>query len=392
MKCPIQLAAWLLRGSLLFVIFTLTASFTPSLSAQPLSQEPGGAKVESPAACSQAQYRMGVIPKQDEENEIYFGTPPNPDGPTLVDLGLFLDEISAINAVDEQFAIEGYLDLLWCDPREAFDPAEVGVTHKVYVEADAAAKLAEIWWPDIEIVNEIGGRSTKNQELIVAADGTLEYSERFSSVLENHFELLRFPFDRQQLEVEIESFAWDADFLIFHVETDKIGFSDKVEPVAWQIESVTTQMEIVQEIRDRAPFSEFLLTISVARRSGFYVWKVLAPLLLLVFIVWAVFWLGVDDLPSRLGVLFTGILSIVAYQFILTGGLPPVSYFILTDSLIGYSFLFMVLTVVENVYMSTLHSGGQEARAERLDRLCRWLFPASYAIGLVVIVALYLLP
>lgn len=387
-----RLATRLRRASLPFGIFVVTAVLTLPVSAQPLSQGAGGAEIESPAACSQAQYSLAAIPQQGEEDEIYFGFPPNPDGPTLVGMGLFIDEISDINELDESFSVEAYMELIWCDPREAFDESEIGVTQKILVRNDADAKLDQIWWPTIAIVNEVGGRETKNLELIIAADGTVRYKEKFSVAIENHFELTRFPFDSQELEIEIESFTWDASFVIFHVEADRMGISDEVTPAAWRVGSIDAYVESAQEIRERTAFSEFKMTINVARDAGFYVWKVLMPLLVLVFISWAVFWISVDDLAGRLGVLFTGILTVVAYQLVLSSGLPPVSYFILTDVLIGYSFLLMTLTVVENISLSALHRSGREAQAERMDRIFRWLFPVSYLIGLTLIVVVYLQP
>ena len=344
---------------------------------------------ESMAACPQVQYRARESQMIEEDAPSL--TPPNPAGATLVDLGLYINNIVAIQEVENTFQIEGFLESVWCDPRLAFPPDDVGEAPKVYLEANALALLERIWHPDLSFVNEVGGRSIENEELLVFAGGTVQYEEKFSVILATNFDLLKFPFDTQQLLVEIESFAWDANFLQFHIEERKVGFREEFELPTWQIQRVETAVVEVREVRDRAPFSEFRMTITVLRRYGYHLWKVLVPLALLVCISWAVFWMERDDLASRLGVAFTGILTVVAYQFVVTSGLPPVSYFTLTDSIITFSFVLMLLTVLENIYVNILLKQESEAAAERLDYFSRRGFPLLYGGGLIILFATYLL-
>ena len=67
-----------------------------------------------------------------------------------------------------------------------------------------------MWWPEVTLVNEVHAREMENEELIIYADGTVEYEEKSHAQLEAHYNLRKFPFDRQVLEIEIESFAWTA--------------------------------------------------------------------------------------------------------------------------------------------------------------------------------------
>ncbi len=217
----------------------------------------------SVAACSEVSYRQPEgyatrTPDQGFELEgPVFVTPPSADGPTLVDLGLFIIQITEINVVENTFRLTGFLDLVWCDPRKAFDPEKVGVKEEMFLEDAAALTLAEIWWPDIDFANEAAPREISNQELIIFSDGTLEYKEKFSAVLEARYDLRNFPFDEQTLEIEIESFAWNDEFLVFHQEEEKIGFGTGFEIPEWHTESVETSLESRREIRDRHHFPNF---------------------------------------------------------------------------------------------------------------------------------------
>jgi hypothetical protein len=105
--------------------------------------------ITSAAACDKISYRTPEIHRGEAEGEVIFTEPPNLDGPTLVDVGLFIEEIAEINEINDSFKIQGFFDLVWCDPRLAFDPTEQGVTEKIFLEEAAHAERGQIWWPDM---------------------------------------------------------------------------------------------------------------------------------------------------------------------------------------------------------------------------------------------------
>jgi hypothetical protein len=133
------------------------------------------------------------------------------------------------------------------------------------------------------------------------------------------------------------------------------------------------------------------VTLKVDRESGFYVWKILVPLVLLVAISWSVFWMSGESLAARIGILFTGILAVVAYQFVINAVLPKVTYFTLWDTLLLLlSFVLMALTVAVNVVQAVLRIRGRAERANEIDATARVAFPVTYVAGLAVFLLAYL--
>jgi hypothetical protein len=100
--------------------------------------------------------------------------------------------------------------------------------------------------------------------------------------------------------------------------------------------------------------------------------------------MWAVFWMEVDNLSDRLNVAFIGILTIVAYQFLIDGAMPRISYFTFTDTVLLYSFLVMCLAIVESLILYSLCKAGRRTAAEKLDRAAQWAFPILYFAGLMI--------
>jgi hypothetical protein len=374
------------------LIFLLSSFWSPFLaqdeeshSATAPVEEQKPHALESVAACANVPYGTvaSAAPHLASQDLEHFVIPPNPNGAVLVDLGLFVEAITEIDPVSNTFRIEGFLDLVWCDPRESFTAEAMGWHEKIFLEDNAHEELNSIWWPDITFPNESGPRETENLELIVFEDGTIEYEERFSVTLEAHFDLVHFPFDKQVLEVEIESLAWSEQYLVFHEEGDMIGFSSDFELAEWHSTAVETKIHEVREIRDRHPFSEFVMLIHVERLSGFYIWRLFMPMIIIVALSWSVFWMKDDDLSNRLMVSFTGILTVVAYQFTISDSLPRISYMTFMDAVITFSFFMMALTIVENLAVYILDKGERKSWANHFETACRFVFPILYAAALL---------
>jgi hypothetical protein len=79
----------------------------------------------------------------------------------------------------------------------------------------------------------------------------------------------------------------------------------------------------------------------------------------------------------------TGILTVVAYQFVAGQNLPRVGYLTLIDKIMVISFLLLAITVLES-YIVSRYGEDERDQAHRIDETARWLFPLTYAtlIGL----------
>ena len=85
-------------------------------------------------------------------------------------------------------------------------------------------------------------------------------------------------FDRQVLELQIESFTWNRDQLQFVPDSTRTGFAEGLDLPEWAIVRVDPHVGEVKVMRSDVPYSRYVLEIEVQRKSGFYIWKVLLPL------------------------------------------------------------------------------------------------------------------
>lgn len=328
---------------------------------------------ESPAACANVAY--GRAPAAAPRPDV----PPNPNGPTLVAAGVFVTQLREIDAVRDDFRFRGYVRAVWCDPRLAGDG------ERIYVGAEAEREIERVWTPWGFPVNRAGGFEVAERVLKVHADGTVESDLNFSAQLTADYDLRRFPFDRQLLELQIESFRWHRDELVWVSDDAAIGFEDGFSIPEWRIRSVGSRVEEVTALRSTTPISRFVLEIAVDRESGFYLWKVMLPIFIIVGLSWSIFWMPDEPLAGRTRLAATGVLTIVAYQFVIAKDLPRIAYLTLLDQVMLLSFGLLSVTVIQSMLVAR-YQASNPPRAMRIDKASRLAFPAAYAtlLGLLL--------
>ncbi len=344
-------------------------------------------KAESPAACSRVDYGRPASIAARESARSAITEPPNPNGPTLVGVGFFVTDIRGIDPVRDEFQFRGHVRALWCDPRLAFDPEIEGQNERVFTGSQVDEQFKRMWFASGYPVNKVGELSASERILRIRHDGTIEQTINVSVPLATPYDLHRFPFDRQTLILEIESYLWHRDQLqLIHDETIS-GFRDEIAIPEWSIRAVHGDVNEVAVMRSDVPFSRYTLEIEISRRPGFYLWKVFLPLVVIVALSWSVFWMTDERFSARSRISATGVLTVVAYQFVFAENLPRVGYLTLLDLAMIGSFGLLAVTVLESLLVDRANREDPE-KAIQIDRTSRWLFPAVYVVMLAAIALL----
>lgn len=305
---------------------------------------------------------------------------PPGERPFPIHAGIFLLNLSQVDERSETFDADLYLRFRWSDPRLAF----AGLEPRRYFEDAALTRLGEIWWPELEFVNTAEPGIT-NRSLEIAPDGAVELQLGMSSTFRADLDLRRFPFDRQTLTVQIQSFFWNADQMVFVPDTTRTGFkpgSTFEGLLVSRVDAVVGSFPLADWDRD---FSELVARIEVERQSSFYVWTVFAPVTLIFLISCAVFRVPVENFHDRLGTSLTALLACVATQFAISFNLPRISYLTVIDRV----FVLTYACIAAGVLVSTLQSAllrRDPARAARVDRWAGLGLPALFLTLLVLLV------
>ncbi len=338
--------------------------------------------------------------------ETYLGGPPPGDRPLEVLMGFNLVNITDVGEKEETLDFDGAIYLEWHDPRLVYAPEEYGlpadwtpgsysnVSPRVYQGDFAVKELFEGWRPHVVMPNGIGNRSITNKAISVWPDGRVEYAETFFARVETPMDLRRFPFDTQKLEVFFHPFLYSRDEVVL-VPDDRLArtWNQNLGVADWIRRDVTMQergIEIAYFDETRSEISEFIVTVEIKRRPTHMIISILLPMILLVSLTWSVFWMDNETLANRVNITFIGILSVVAYYFVILANIPEVSYLTLIDAFIISTFVILAAGVVVTVVMENYTGDDKDVVAARVDRVCRWAFPLAYFLSATTLGIIFL--
>ena len=320
--------------------------------------------------------------------------PPETERPVPVGVGFYLTDIVEVDDERKTVQFEGVLTLRWHDERQRFDPVEEGTSEKVYQGNYQFSELATGWWPQLVLRNESGLYERQGVVLRILPDGNSTYVEEFQAVAEVPMDLQLIPFDRQKFEVVFESLGFDASDVLLVADLDETGASEGISVTQWRLESLTAEDRIYQakfSSGREAAVSVVAFESPIDRNSGFLLRVIVLPLLILVGLSWSVFWMDAESLGDRMAIAFVGILTVVAFQIVVSDMLPRIPYFTILSSFLLISYLTLVAGVIVNLRVGALDRRGDQAAGNRLDKICRWLFPLGYASALALMVGYYLI-
>jgi hypothetical protein len=314
--------------------------------------------------------------------------PPPYDGhPLDVTIGLHVVNLASINEVSEQFQLDAYMFERWIDKRLAYTPQGPQDNLRNYA-------FGQIWIPQLEMINAASPRERQEISIMVSPDGTVRYAERLVVTLSSSFHLRRFPFDQQQLLVLLHPFLADGPRLRFKLDSDSTWtaseFTSFSSLAQWHLTGLRSQLlDVATYGGMTVPEARF--QIDVTRRSSFYLWKVFIPLLLMVFLSWAVFWIEANDLSNQIQVAVTTILTVIAFAFAISATMPRLPYLTYIDAFFLECYIYVFLAVVE---LMTVHVTHRSERSRDLGleirKYSRWLIPASFVVTNLVIAAHFL--
>lgn len=310
--------------------------------------------------------------------------PPAGGGPVKVSVALHVLNLSSISEVTEHFRLAGYLLAQWRDPRLTYHPS--GFADKVRVLSPGS-----VWQPHLVMINVVAPRNTYETSLRVEPDGLMSYAERFDAVLTSTFHLKSFPFDAQKLEVIIHPFTIQQSFVIFVPSRRPVWtaaeFNTYSSLESWQFKSISFDIGSAASQFGKDTITEARFQIAVARRYGFYLWKVFLPLLLMVIVSWSVFWFDPPEVSSQVQIAVTTILTIIAFALAISLTLPRVPYLTFAAAFFLTCYIFAFVAMLELTAVHIAYRNERRKTAARIRHTARWLVPAAFtAINAILIV------
>ena len=299
---------------------------------------------------------------------------PDPEGqPTEVAVAIFMVDLTKVDDVAQSLTADLLVIQAWTDPRLAdLEGCQLPMTR--------------IWHPQLDFLNSgrmEPKRSAEADQVEVGPGGSVVHQQRYYGSLASYHSLRDFPFDEQHFRISLLSPEYAEDEVLLVVNEAQTGKRDLLNISDWKVDSIGAEIGTYLTETIGRPLSTYEYRIAARRHVGFYIWKVIVPLILIVAMSWTVFWVSPAQFGPQIGLSATAMLTLIAFQFALVSVLPKLAYFTILDSFILGSTILVFLALVEAVAASFLVSKERTKTALRMDKISRWVFP--FAFGALMI-------
>ncbi len=299
---------------------------------------------------------------------------PGTDGePTEVTIELYVIDIAKIDDHEQTFLADFSIRLEWHDPRLT-RPDE----NKVI-----ALPLSDIWNPRLRILNQRDVKKHFPEVARIDNSGIVIYEQRYTGIFTTIADIHQFPFDKRTIRITMGTVDHPPSDIHLVFTEATISRAEVFSIPNWTLGDVIPKTGVFR-VLDGREFLQFEIMLEGSRKSNYYVWSVVIPLILIVMMSWSVFFVKPHHLGSQLTMAATSMLTLIAYRFAIATVLPPVPYLTRMDIFITGSTAFVFLALVEAVTTGTLSDNGHNTLAEKFDNAARILFPSVFAIFFII--------
>jgi hypothetical protein len=303
-------------------------------------------------------------------------------GPTEISVGIWFVDINSIDSAQQSFGADIAVVLRWKDSRLAHTGS--GVAHYA---------LDQIWHPRVVIVNETNSVIRRLPETFdVEADGTVVYRQRYVGSFTQPLRLQSFPFDKQDFRVQLIAIRYSPNEVRFVPDQRWIdaglkragGIAESITLPDWTVDKWETKA-LPYTLSPGLTYSGYVFEFTASRNVEHYILKVILPLVLIVMMSWAVFWIDPVTSNSQISIAVTSMLTLIAYRFAVDSQLPRLPYMTRLDSFFLTSTLLVFFSLIEVLVTTILDSRKQTEQAKKIDRYCRVIFPAIFIAASIAI-------
>lgn len=287
--------------------------------------------------------------------------------PTVIEIGIFVIDIDEIDDVKQHFHVDVFIVAEWQDPRLALPQSE---------RRDRIRFMSfdEAWTPKIMVLNDRGLRTHLREGLEVDDLGNVKVRNRHSGELAADLQFREFPFDVQQLPIDVVSYEHTTDELQFASSSTMLGRDDAYSIEGWHLEQLDPVTGVFIVPADGSKLPRLTYVIEAERDSDYYALTMLVPMALIIFMAWTVFWLQPNMVPPRIAISTASIFSLIALGVSIRLGLPKISYLTKADIFVLGCTLMVFLALGIAVIGSRWANSDRMEQALKANAISRWVY------------------
>ncbi|KAH0630728.1 hypothetical protein JD844_003911 [Phrynosoma platyrhinos] len=331
-----------------------------------LTSLPGLQKADLNATCQEdaqrgsgfAQHRPRLI------------LPPYLSGnPVTVGMSIHISSIDQISEVNMDYTITMYFQQSWRDKRLAYSDLPLNLTLDNRV-AD------QLWLPDTYFLNDkksfLHGVTVKNRMIRLHPDGTVLYGLRITTTAACMMDLRRYPLDQQNCTLEIESYGYTVDDIVFFWQGNNSAVTGMEVLELPQFTIIEQRLVTREVVFTTGSYLRLSLSFRIKRNIGYFILQTYMPSILITILSWVSFWINYDASAARVALGVTTVLTMTTINTHLRETLPKIPYVKAIDVYLMGCFVFVFLALLEYAFVNYIFFGRgprqQKKQSERINK------------------------
>ncbi|XP_006007588.1 gamma-aminobutyric acid receptor subunit beta-4 isoform X1 [Latimeria chalumnae] len=289
-----------------------------------------------------------------------FGGPP-----VTVGMSIHIASIDQISEVNMDYTITMYFQQSWRDKRLAYTAVALNLTLDNRV-AD------QLWLPDTYFLNDkksfLHGVTVKNRMIRLHPDGTVLYGLRITTTAACMMDLRRYPLDQQNCTLEIESYGYTTDDIVFFWQGGEKAAVTGVDQLELPQFSIVEQRLVSRKVAfTTGSYPRLSLSFRIKRNIGYFILQTYMPSILITILSWVSFWINYDASAARVALGVTTVLTMTTINTHLRETLPKIPYVKAIDVYLMGCFVFVFLALLEYAFVNYVFFGRGPQQQKKLN-------------------------
>ncbi len=297
--------------------------------------------------------------------------------PGKVVVGTYINNMREVNFKDSKFTLDFYIWFRW----EA-------------VGALTGYKPLE----SMELMNgriDDGGMTSKVEKRI---DDFLSYaSARITATIYKNWELERFPFDTQRVEVHVEDSQFVSSALQFEPDLDNSKRGEEIELPGWRFSDLSAKVEEktyktnygdTSLLTDKeSTYSRLSFGMDMTRDWRGQAFKLLGAAIIATLVAFVAFGIRPTDVDPRFGLGVGALFAVIASSFIVASTVPDSGVLTIADWVHIIAMWFIFASLVQSALCLKWDEAGAKAKSRRVDFWSIIFFPSLFLVSTVWLIS-----
>ena len=208
--------------------------------------------------------------------------------------------------------------------------------------------------------------------------------------VKNYYNLRSFPFDKQTLKYTIVNDNYDLTKRLITAQSftyktlDNFIKNDDIP--GWEKKSFNIKKFFYRQTTDAENTARdgIQIQIELERKHGYYIFKVIFPIVLILTVCWSVVWINPKEIEARLTITIVCLLSLIAYNFVIDEELPKLEYLTVMDWIVLTSYVYATIPNFLSIY--SFANRTNVLVTDKVDSLSKKFGLTSYLLIIIFIV------